>query len=441
MPPLVLFGLAAVLLWSLVSRRFERWGVAGPAMLLVLGAATTVWDLTSYAGALEAPITEKIVEIILSLLLFADATEVRGGIFGGEGRVTARLVLIALPLSLILTAAASALLIPESFVVIGVIACVVMPTDFAPAAQLLRTRLLPERIRSILNVESGYNDGLISPIFGMALPIAVVLAPLLQQAAATGSDTVTVDEENVGHNAEKMADAFLNAVPATLWAIVIGVVLGGLIGLVLRAARDRGIASEGGARYAMLLLPLVAYGIATIPAIEANGFVAAFVAGLMYRVTRTRGMEVRVIPHEELLLVEEVGSLTADFVWFMLGGAALLAFTTSFDWRVIVLALLALTLLRLGPVYFSLLRSSVGRGDRVRIGLLGPRGTATIVFGLLAYNALPDDEGNIVLLVMVVTVVGSIVLHGVAAPLVLRRLASRGDATTPTGDEPTVQQR
>ncbi|VXA95376.1 Sodium:proton antiporter [Microbacterium sp. 8M] len=423
MPPLVLFGLAAVLLWSLVSRRFERWGVAGPAMLLVLGAATTVWDLTSYGAALDAPLTEKIVEVILSLLLFADATEVRGGIFGGEGRITARLVLIALPLSLLLTAIASVLLIPDSFVVIGVIACVVMPTDFAPAARLLRTKRLPERIRAILNVESGYNDGLVSPIFGMALPIAVVLAPVWHEAVATGSDSVTITDKELDHNGEKMAEAFLNAVPATLWAIAIGVVLGGLIGLILRIARDRGVASEGGARYAMLLLPLIAYGIATIPAIEANGFVAAFVAGLMYRVARTRGMEVRVIPHAELLLVEEVGTLTANFVWFMLGGAALLAFTESFDWRVLVLALLALTLLRLGPVYLSLMGSSVGRGDRVRIGLLGPRGTATIVFGLLAYNALPDDEGNLVLLVMVVTVVGSILLHGVAAPLVLRRLA------------------
>ncbi|MGO4681725.1 cation:proton antiporter [Microbacterium sp. 2MCAF23] len=433
MPSLVLFGLAAVLLWSLVSRRFERWGVAGPAMLLVLGAATTVWDLPTYATALDSPVTEKIVEVILSLLLFADATEVRGGIFGGEGRVTARLVLIALPLSLILTAIASVLLIPESFVVIGVIACVVMPTDFAPAARLLRTKRLPERIRAILNVESGYNDGLVSPIFGMALPIAVVLAPVVRQAIATGSDTVNVTDEDLGHNVDKMTEAFLNAVPATLWAVVIGVVLGGLVGLVLRIARDRNIASEGGARYAMLLLPLIAYGIATIPALEANGFVAAFVAGLMYRVARTRGMELRVIPHAELLLVEEVGTLTANFVWFMLGGAALLAFTDSFDWRVLVLALLALTLLRLGPVYLSLMGSSVGRGDRVRIGLLGPRGTATIVFGLLAYNALPDEDGNIVLLVMVVTVVGSILLHGIAAPLVLRRLSPGNTAARAEG--------
>jgi len=419
MPPYVLIGLAAMMLWSLVAHRFERWGVAGPAMLVVLGAAATIGNVPAFGVALDSPVTEKVVEVVLSILLFVDATEVRGGIFGGEGRVTARLVLIALPLSLLLTAILCGWLVPESFAVIGVVACVIMPTDFAPAARLLRSRLLPERIRSILNVESGYNDGLVSPIFGMALPIAVIVTPIMRQYLETGSDTFTIDDKDVGHNGEKFVEAFVNAVPATLVAVVIGVVLGGLIGLAMRAARDRGIADEGGARFVMLLLPLIAYGVATIPALEANGFVAAFVAGLMYRLARTRGMEQRVIPHAELLLVEEVGTLTANFVWFMLGGATLLVFTAAFDGRILLLALLALTVLRLGPVYLSLMRSSVSRLDRVRIGLLGPRGTATIVFGLLAYNALPDDEGGIVLVAMVATVVGSILLHGIAAPFVL----------------------
>ena len=56
------------------------------------------------------------------------------------------------------------------------------------------------------------------------------------------------------------------------------------------------------------------------------------------------------------------------------------------------------------------------------IGFIGPRGTATIVFGLLAFNRLPEPEAYDVLAVMVFTVVGSIVLHGLIAP----ELAARG---------------
>lgn len=415
MPHLVLISLVAILLWALVSHRFERWGVAGPAGLLLLGAATVVWNVEAFSTALDSAVAEKIVEIILAILLFVDATDVKGGIFGREGRVIARLVLIALPLSIALTIAAGLMLLPGADVlVVVVLACVVLPTDFSPAAQLLRSRHVSARVRRILNVESGYNDGVISPWFGMSLALAVVWSTIGQQS---GTDVTEADIEKPLLN---FLESFANAIPATAIAIIVGIALGTGIGFLVRIAREREIASAVGARYIMLLVPLIAYGLATIPVFSANGFVAAFVAGIGYRMTRTRGAREEGIEHSELLLVDEVGALASHFVWFMLGGA-LIVVIPGIDWRILLFALLALTLLRGIPVYVALMRSTVTRGNRVLIGLLGPRGTASIVFGLLAYNALPEDQGAIILTVMVATVVGSILLHGVAAPLLLRR--------------------
>lgn len=100
------------------------------------------------------------------ILLFVDATEVRDGFLAGERALVARLLLIALPLSL-----PACLLLglgmfhPSSWSVVPVIACVVMPIDFAPAARLLKDRHLPLRVRHVLAVESGYNDGFFSPVF------------------------------------------------------------------------------------------------------------------------------------------------------------------------------------------------------------------------------------------------------------------------------------
>lgn len=421
MTSLVLISLAAILAWSLIAHRFERWGVAGPAALVVLGAATIAWDVEEFAQIIDSGVAEKSVEIILAILLFADATEVGGGVFGKEGKVVARLVLIALPLSLVLTVITGALLLPSTgLLVMAVIACVIMPTDFAPATRLLRGGA-SARARQILNVESGYNDGVISPLFGMSLALAVFWSTL----SRTPESEVTDDA--VEEPALKFLEAFAGAVPATLLAIAIGLALGCAIGFAVRVARRKEITSAVGARYVMLLLPLIAYGIANLPVFAANGFVAAFVAGVGYRLTRVRPTEATGIDHSELLLVDEVGTLAASFVWFMLGGAAVLVFATGVDWRIVLLALLALTLIRMLPVYLSLLGSSVRREDRMLIGALGPRGTATIVFGLLAYNALPEDEGTTVLTVMVVTVVGSILLHGVLAPLALRRRSAAGD--------------
>ena len=61
----------------------------------------------------------------------------------------------------------------------------------------------------------------------------------------------------------------------------------------------------------MLLVPLIAYGIATLPGISANGFVAAFVAGIAYRFARIRKLAEREIYREitsrtPLLLLDDV---------------------------------------------------------------------------------------------------------------------------------------
>jgi NhaP-type Na+/H+ or K+/H+ antiporter len=249
----------------------------------------------------------------------------------------------------------------------------------------------------------------------MSLALAVIWSTI------TNTPESDLTEDTLEGPAAQFLAAFVNAVPATVIAVVIGIVLGAGIGYLVRIARARSTADALGARYVMLILPLVAYGVASIPVFNANGFVAAFVAGIGYRLTRTRGHRAEGIDHSELLLVEEVGALAANFVWFVLGGAMLVVVVSGVDWWMLLFAVLALTLLRIVPVYLSLLRSSVGRADRLLIGALGPRGTASIVFGLLAYNALPEDDGVTVLTVMVATVVGSILLHGLAAPLILNR--------------------
>ncbi|MFF2050608.1 cation:proton antiporter [Leifsonia sp. NPDC058194] len=436
MPVIILIGFAAVALWSLVAHRFERVGIAGPAGLAALGAPVVIPAVPAFTAAIDSDVSEHVVELILAVLLFVDACEVRGGLFGGEGRSLARLVLIALPLSLVLVVLVGVWLLPQIGVfVLIVIACIVMPTDFAPATALLRSERIPARVRRILNVESGYNDGLISPVFGISLAVAVAL-PTLIHIAETGTEA-TGDEAQLEKNITDLLQAFFGAVPATVIAILIGVLLGGALGFLTRWAARRGWADATGIRFVTLLTPLLAFGIATVHELAANGFVAAFVAGVIYRVARTRRTELRAVPHEELLLVEEASAVAANFVWFILGGMTTAVIADGIDWRLLVVAVLALTVFRAVPVYVGMLGSPVGWKDRTYLGLMGPRGTASIVFGLLAFNQLPESVSGDVLAVTVLTVVGSILLHGVAAPFVLRRMpppAPTATAAVPEDD-------
>ena len=103
---ILLVAAAVTAVWSLFATRLAHWRVAPALVLAIAGAATAQVSRVELSTALALPTTERIVEMVLALLLFVDATEVKGGLLGHDRRGALRLLLIGLPLSL---AAATAL--------------------------------------------------------------------------------------------------------------------------------------------------------------------------------------------------------------------------------------------------------------------------------------------------------------------------------------------
>lgn len=385
----------AVILWAMASAGLRRHHLSGTVAMVLCGLVSGIFLIGDLEAHLDTDLAEHIVELVLAVLLFLDATEVRGGFLAGERSIVTRLLAGALPLSLLAAAGTTALMFPSVPVAVALIlACVAMPVDFAPAPDLIRDRRWPRRLRHGLAVESGYNDGIFSPVFAAALFLA---AGSGQEDAATAS---------LGH-----------AVPAIGWAVLVGAGTGAVVGVLARVATDRDWTTSHGLRVVMLLLPLTVHGFTVL--VGGNGFVAAFLAGLVYRRTRVTGTDDQGnIPRDELLLVDDVGQVMSLFMWFVVGAVATLLFQDPVDWRAAVFALLALTVLRVVPVFLVFLAfpgSGLPARERLTLGLLGPRGTSTIAFGLLAFNALDDANASLVLQVTVLTVLGSSILHGVLA--------------------------
>ena len=112
------------------------------------------------------------------------------------------------------------------------------------------------RIRRALNVESGLNDGIATPL--VTLFIAIVAA-----------------EEGLGDTAWG-----LEALKQIGLAIVAAVVVGYLGGKLLAFANERGWTSDVSEQIAILALALLAYqGAVTI---GGNGFIAAFAGGILF---------------------------------------------------------------------------------------------------------------------------------------------------------------
>ena len=390
MTGLIIAAMLAILVWSLLSDRLRRWQISGPVSMVALGLVAGFAVSGELVAGLNTDLAERSVELILAVILFVDATEVRGGFLAGERGIVARLLGIALPLSLVLAVLCGIpLLGGSSLQVVLIVALVVMPVDFAPAGELLRDSRVPRRLRHSLTVESGYADAIRSPLFAVALIAAS--APTQQQS---------------------LLDVVEHAIPEIGFAVLVGAGTGLLAGVLARASVARGWASTHGVRLGTALLPIIVYGGAT--ALHGNGFLAAFLAGIAYKSARVgRAPSGDEVMREEVSLLDEIGVLSSLVMWFVFGAAAVLVFLAPLDWAAVLYGLLALTLLRVVPVLLALLGSrSTGR-DRVTLGVLGPRGTSTIMFGLLAFNALDDDSASTVLYVMVVTVLGSVLLHGV----------------------------
>jgi NhaP-type Na+/H+ or K+/H+ antiporter len=247
--------------------------------------------------------------------------------------------------------------------------------------------VVPGRVRRILNVESGLNDGLATPVVLFAV------------AAAAG-----LTDDHAGHGV-------LEALLELLIGAVVGVVVGYLAGRLIDWSRGRGWADRGLLPLATLAVPLLCY----YGAVElgGNGFIAAFVAGTAAAASQARVNDV----HESMVLTGLTSTFLSYAVWMLFGVTALTHLEPLLSWQNLVYAVLSLTVVRMAPVAISLIGSGLKRQTVAFVGWFGPRGLASIIFGLIAFESLHEDPAvTTVLGVIATTVVLSVLAHGLTAP-------------------------
>jgi NhaP-type Na+/H+ or K+/H+ antiporter len=347
-----------------------------------------------------------LAEVTLGLLLFADASGVPLGGARRDLRLTSRLLGLGLPLSIIAGTLVAVVVFPSLPVALaGLIGASLAPTDAALSASVIADERLPARVRRVLNVESGLNDGIATPVVTFCIAAAATVLGVAGESYDSGFGAVG--------------------------ELVIGIAVGSTVALIgghlVRMAGQRGWAQHGSRRVATLSLALIAFLVAS----EAGGnpFVAAFIGGLVFGASATADAA------RSTELAEQVGSLLSLVLWFVFGAAFVLPALEHLDARVVVYAVLSVTVVRMVPVAISFFRAGEDRATTAFVGWFGPRGLASVVFALLAIEELGASDPRVLTAVDViaVTIVLSIVAHGVTArPLASKYLA----ALTTTSDRP-----
>ena len=127
-----------------------------------------------------------------------------------------------------------------------------------------------------------------------------------------------------------------------------------------------------------------------------------------------------------------MGGLVSLLVWLAFGAISVPTMLANFVPLTLLYAVLSLTVVRMLPVALASIGAGLDRATVLFVGWFGPRGLASLVFALLALEALGPVSDEAVG-VITATVLLSVLAHGIsAAPLAARY----GRAAAAAGPEP-----
>ncbi|MGI9623239.1 MAG: cation:proton antiporter [Acidimicrobiales bacterium] len=407
---LVLIG-AVLIGYAVFSRRLAGSPVTAAIVFVGAGLLFGGDGLEIVEIQLESADLRLLAEVTLALVLFTDATSLDADRLKRQTTLPVRLLGIALPLAIVIGTVVAIPLFSELGLWEAVVLAVLLaPTDAALGQTVVSDKRLPTMVRQGLNVESGLNDGVCVPI----LVAAVAFAELEEHPEFEGEVIVDLIKE-VG--------------------IAVGVGLGVALVVVglMRMSESRNWLGEEWARIVPLATAAVAY-VATAE-LHGSGFIATFVAGLAY------GRLLGPLAHRSIALNEEIGQLLSAITFFMFGAVMVGQAFDDIDASVVAYALLSLTLVRMVSVGISLVHTGARPPTMAFVGWFGPRGLATIVFTLTIVEESGLPGTTTITNAATITVLFSVVLHGVTAPALTSRysewLTSNPDPLAQQDQEPT----
>ncbi len=371
--------------YSLLSKLISRSPLTLPMIFTGLGFVLSDPLHTVLSEDLILEGTKSLAEVTLILVLFSDASRVRFRNLIMNWQFPARMLVIGVPLTIAIGTATVLWLNPAATFAVALLAAAVLtPTDAAIAQSVVTSPEVPDRLGQTINVESGLNDGLVLPF---------VLTGAMLASMSLGDA-----------HADSLA---MEALSDILLGLLAGVVVGWSAAKAMDWVQNRDWMQEASGAIVFLVTAFAAYLFAV--SIHGNGFVAAFVSGMVF------GNSYRHNIHFISEFMEGAGQLLSMAAFLVFGAFLLPNGLAHVGMTTFMVAFLFLTLVRVVPTFLVLTRCGLSTKEKLFLGWFGPRGLASILFTLLMMEQF-DFPGEEELLACVSLTVGlSILLHGLTA--------------------------
>ena len=391
---LLIFLAAMIFLYGLISKASERWYITGPMVFVVVGILVGPLGFDLFEMQASGSTVKLIAEVTLMLILFTDATMIdKDVLLNAPSRVSLRLLGVGLPLCMLLGFGLGVALFDFSWWVIAIVALTLSPTDAALGQAVIKSPMVPDRVRQSISVESGLNDG-------------IALPPILACMAALGAGA----SEHQGAWGMFM-----------LKQLGLGALVGGLVGWfggqLMERVSQRGWMESTFQRLSAVALALLAFALAE--AVEGNGFIAAFCGGLALG-AKTPEIRKRVQEYGEA-----EGTLLSHGVFLVFGLVMVPLSLEYWGVREVVYALASLTVIRMLPVALSMVGAKLDWFTVLFVGWFGPRGIASVLYLLIVVTTLGLSGYEHAMSIVVLTVLLSVIAHGVSAVPLCRLYARR----------------
>ncbi len=382
------FALIALFIigFGLISGYLEKTIITPPMAFVTFGMILSSQILGLFSLDVENEIIRLLAELTLILVLFTDASRIDLKLLLKEYKLPIRLLGVGLPLTIIIGTVLAIIVFQGklNFWEAAALATILAPTDAALGQAVVSSPRVPICIRQALNVESGLNDGICLPI----LLIFLSLAETVEDSASTAF-WLTFSAKQV------------------ILGPIVGIAIAYIAGWLITKSVEKKWMNHTFEDLSVLGISLLAYSVAEL--VGGNGFISAFCAGL------TLGNTAKSICECLYEFGEAEGQLFVLLIFMIYGSTMIFPALAESSWQIWLYALLSLTLARMLGVAISVKGMKLRQDTILFLGWFGPRGVASVLYGLLVLEKEAVSGNEIIFTVMIITVFCSVFAHGLTA--------------------------
>jgi sodium/hydrogen antiporter len=398
---LIGFG-ALVLLTAWLPMVLKEAPLSLPILCVVIGAV--IFSLPFNLGTPDLkgnlPIVERFTELVILISLMGAALKIDRKVGWRSWLLTWRLLALAMPVTILALA-----LLAHEMLGLGVATALLLAAALAPTDPVLASDIQvgppksgeEDDTRFALTSEAGLNDGLAFPFVMGAIALA-----------------------EAGREPWLLHWLGVDFIWRLFVGVGVGIVLGYILGWLVFRMPNRSKLSRTGDGFVALGITVVVYGIAE--ALHGYGFVSVFVAGLALRAAE-RNHKYHQTLHD---FSEQLERLMMMVALVLFGGAITKGeILGSLTWSSAGYALLAIFVVRPIAGWICLANTTCPSTERAVISFFGIRGLGTIYYLAYALQKSDFEEVDVVWNTACLTILISIILHGMTVTPVMRLIDRR----------------